>query len=269
MVDYFDATPWEQRIVSAEGIIAALRGRKSLAEIERIRAAIATTEQIYRTTFEFVGPGMTERNISEFMHNQLDEFGVQAAWEYDYCPTVNAGPESPVGHVPPSDIAIQPGQLLHLDFGVKQDEYCSDIQRVAYLLKPGEVEPPEAVRRGFDTIVRAIHEAVAAMKPGMTGLQVDDIARGIVTGAGYPEYKYGTGHHVGRTVHDGAGLLGPLWERYGDTPNYPLEPGQVYTVEPGLAVPGYGYIGIEEDVLVTEDCAEFLSDPQKELILIS
>jgi Xaa-Pro aminopeptidase len=85
---------------------------------------------------------------------------------------------------------------------------------------------------------------------------------------GYPEYKYATGHHLGRTVHDGAGILGPTWERYGDTPNYPVEVGHVYTLEPGLMLPEYGYIGLEEDVLVTEHETLYLSIPQTELILI-
>jgi Xaa-Pro aminopeptidase len=101
----------------------------------------------------------------------------------------------------------------------------------------------------------------------MAGKEVDAIARRTITGAGYPEYKYATGHHLGRLAHDGAGVLGPEWERYGNTPNLLLEPGQVYTLEPGVNVDGYGYLGIEEDVLVTESCAEFLSDPQIELIL--
>jgi Xaa-Pro aminopeptidase len=169
--------------------------------------------------------------------------------------------------VGPTELKIQPGQILHIDFGVKQDEYCSDIQRVAYFLAPGERKPAPEVQRGFDTIVRAIQESVAAMKPGVAGKTVDAIARKIVTDAGFPEFKHATGHQLGRLAHDGAGLLGPLWERYGETPNYPLEAGQVYTVEPSVIVPGYGQISTEEDVLVTDDGAIFLSKPQTELIL--
>jgi Xaa-Pro aminopeptidase len=267
LLEYLEETPYAGRLISAEAIIAALRGRKTPVEIARIRAAVETTRLIYERTFDYVQPGMSERHIGAFMQQQMRALGLGPAWELTNCPAVNAGPDSPVGHLGPSEIKLEPGHILHIDFGVRQDEYCSDIQRVAYFLAPGETRPPEAVQRGFDIIVRAIQNAVAAMKPGLPGVEIDAIARRTVTEAGYPEYMYGTGHHLGRLAHDGAGMLGPAWERYGQTPYYPLEAGHVYTVEPGLAVAGYGYIGIEEDVLVTETGAEFLGTPQTELIV--
>ena len=267
LTEYFEDTPWEQRLISAEGIISALRGRKTATEIERIRGAVETTLKIFDSTFDYVQAGMTEQQISDYMHAQMEAAGVGPAWDYEQCPGVSAGPQSPVGHLGPSLVRIEGSQILHIDFGVQQDGYCSDIQRVAYYLSAGETSAPEPVQRGFDTILRAVHETVQAMKPGMLGREVDTIARGIVTAAGYPAYKYATGHQLGRLAHDGAGILGPEWERYGNTPNMALEPGQVYTVEPGLEVPGYGYIGLEEDVLITEAGAEFIGQPQMELIL--
>jgi Xaa-Pro aminopeptidase len=268
LLDYLKSTPWEGRLISAEGLISALRGRKTPMEAERIRLAVETTRQIFENTLGYAKIGMTERQVAAYMHGQLATKGLGPAWELEHCPTVNTGPESSVGHVGPSDLQIQPGHLLHIDFGVRQNEYCSDIQRVAYFLAPGEINPPEEVRRGFETVVRAIQAAVAAMKPGIPGKVIDSIARKVVTDAGYPEYKFATGHQLGRLAHDGSGILGPEWERYGDTPNYLLEPGQVYTVEPGLAVSGYGYIGLEEDVLVTTNGAEYLGEPQTKLVLL-
>ncbi len=262
---YLAGTPYADRLISAEGIIAALRSRKTPAEVAAIRAAVATTVRIYEAAFNFIRPGVTERQVGDFMHRQMAELGVAAAWDDDGCPAVNSGPDSAVGHGAPGDIVLAPGHIVHMDFGVRQDAYCSDIQRVVYLLRSGEAAPPEPVRRGFATVRAAVEAAVATMRPGVTGLEVDAAARGVVTGAGYPEYKYATGHGLGRNAHDGGPLLGPLWERYGDTPKRLLEAGHVYTVEPGLAVPGYGYIGLEEDVLVTEDGAAYLGEPQREL----
>jgi Xaa-Pro aminopeptidase len=267
LTGYLQDTPFAGRLVPAEAVIGALRGRKTPSEVALIRAAIETTEQIYQRTFDFLRPGLSEIEIGAFMQGQLGEFGVGPAWHAGHCPTVNAGPDSPVGHVGRTEQIVERGHLLHFDFGVQQDGYCSDIQRMVYFLAPGEGRPPEPVQHGFDTVVRAIQAAVEAMRPGLLGKEVDAVARGVVTGAGYPEYKYATGHHLGRLAHDGGGILGPEWERYGDTPNRPLEAGQVYTVEPGLAVPGYGYVGLEEDVLVTETGAEFLGPPQVELVL--
>jgi Xaa-Pro aminopeptidase len=267
-MQYLKGTPWAHRTISAEKIIRHLRGRKTAGEIQRIQEAIDRTAEIYTHTFEHVQPGMTEIQISFYMHDQLKEMGLEAAWDIDHCPTVNAGPESPIGHVAPTDISVERGHIVHFDFGVQKNSYCSDIQRVVYLPLPGESTIPEPAQHGFDTIAQAIQKTVSRMRPGMLGKDVDIIARTIVTDAGYPEYKYATGHQLGRLAHDGAGILGPEWERYGDTPNYPLEVGQVYTIEPGLMVPGYGYIGLEEDVIVTDTGAEFLSNPQTELILI-
>ena len=264
---YLAGTPYSSRLTSAEKIHSALRGRKTPLEIERICRAIITTKEIYLRTFDFIKTGMTEVQVSDFMHSQLIEFNVGPAWDYLNCPTVNTGPDSAIGHIGPTELKILPGHIVHFDFGVLQDDYCSDIQRVVYFRRPGESVPPPAVQTGFDTVREAIQRAVQAMKPGISGKAVDQVARQTIIAAGYPEFLYATGHQVGRVVHDGAGILGPEWERYGATPHYLLEAGQVYTVEPGLVVPGYGYIGLEEDVLVTSDGAEYLGEPQTVLVL--
>jgi Xaa-Pro aminopeptidase len=97
---------------------------------------------------------------------------------------------------------------------------------------------------------------------------MDDIARNFIVEHGYEEFPHGLGHQVGREAHDGGGGLLPRWERYGDTPFMKIEESQVYTIEPRLTVKGYGTSTIEEEVFVTENGAEFISKPQKKLILI-
>ncbi len=265
---YLEGTLYAERLVSAEAVISSLRGRKTGAETEKIRRAVEITDQIYAKTFEFIRVGMNEKEVAAFMHAQMAEAGVGFAWPQGSNPAVNSGPDSVVGHAGPTDIKIQPGHLLHFDFGVKFEEYCSDIQRMAYILRPGETDAPAEVRRGFETIRAAVEACRAVLKPGIAGKEADAAARQTVTAAGYPEYMYGTGHQLGRVAHDGGALLGPLWEKYGDQPNQRVEAGNVYTIEPGLAVPGYGYIGLEEDVLVSESGAEYLGEPQRGLILL-
>ena len=151
------------------------------------------------------------------------------------------------------------------------NEYCSDIQRAWYprSRKPGETKPPAEVQRAFDTIVKAIQTAFEALKPGVECWTIDAAARKVVTDAGYPEYQHATGHNVGRAAHDGGGVLGPKWERYGKTPLYKVEPGNVYTLELGIDnVDGRGYLGLEEMALVTQRGTEWLTEPQTWLPLI-
>jgi Xaa-Pro aminopeptidase len=268
LLSYLSSTPYANRTISAEPVINALRGRKTPTEVERIRKAIAITDEVYHKAFDAIRVGMSEKEIAAFMHARMTEAGVGFAWPRESNPAVNSGPESSMGHGGPTDIQVQPGHILHFDFGVKYEEYCSDIQRVAYVLREGESTAPPEVQRGFDVIRQAIEEARAAMKPGVPGVEIDTIARQVVTTSGYPEYKHALGHQLGRVAHDGGALLGPLWEKYGDSPKLQLEVGQVYTIEPSLIVPGYGIVGLEEDVLMTESGAEYLGGAQEELILL-
>ena len=148
------------------------------------------------------------------------------------------------------------------------DQYCSDLQRTWYILKENEFEPPEAVRNGFQTIFNSIQKVFAALKPGVTGLEIDKIARDYIVSQGYDEYPHALGHQVGRSSHDGGALLAPDWERYGKLPFMTIQEGQVFTIEPRLYLKDFGVITIEEMVLITRRGAEWLSEIQKDIYTI-
>ena len=173
-----------------------------------------------------------------------------------------------VGHSAPGDLRLQQGQLLHVDFGVSRDDYTSDLQRVWYALDEGEAEPQGDVARAWDALWAAVDAGVDVLKPGAVGADVDAAARQSLVAAGFPEPMYALGHQLGRAAHDGGALLGPRWDRYGTAPDGLVEEGNVFTLEYGTAVEGRGYIGLEEDVLVTSSGVEWLSTPQRRLWLV-
>ncbi|UCE20035.1 MAG: aminopeptidase P family protein [Gemmatimonadota bacterium] len=268
LMKYLRKTPYAKRIISAEPIVAALRGRKSPTEIERIQEAVQLTLVMFDRVSDYIQVGRTEKEVAAFLKEKVKEARVELAWDPDYCPSVFTGPESAGAHAGPTDRTIARGHLMNIDFGVKKDDYCSDLQRTWYVLREGEAEPPDDVRKAFDTIREAIQLAAARLKPGVEGWIVDDVARSHITSAGYDEYPHALGHQIGRFAHDGAGLLCPKWDRYGKMPHEKVEAQQVYTIEPRITLKEFGVATIEEIVVVTDSGCQFLSDPQKEIYII-
>ncbi len=268
LLDHLADTDYKNRLVSSEEIISSLRGRKSAAELALMKEAIKETLKIFDEVTGFIKPGMNEIDISNFVKNIAEEKGYELAWEETHCPAVFAGPDPAGPHSGPTDKKIEKGSMVNMDFGIKYKGYCADLQRTWYVLKDGEDTPPEPVQRGFEVIRDSIQMVADKIKPGVTGVEMDDIARNYITENGYDEYPHGLGHQVGKTVHDGVAGLFPRWERYGNAPFMKLEEGQVFTIEPRLPVEGFGVSTLEEEVYITKDGCEFISDPQKELILI-
>ena len=257
-----------ERLCPAERIISALRQRKSSSEIAVMKEAIQKTLEIYEEVRAEIKPGISEKALAEFMQERVRAAGATFAWDPGTCPSVFTGPETAGAHYGPTDRLVERGHVVNMDFGVKWEGYCSDLQRTYYIRREGEVDAPEPVRRGFATIVRSIEAARSVLHPGVQGIAVDTAARSILTTAGYEEFPHALGHQVGRFAHDGTALLAPAWEKYGAKPFEPIEEGMVFTIEPRLTVPGFGVVTIEEMVLVGARGAEYLSSPQKELYVI-
>ena len=261
-------TPYPERFTSSEELLADLRGLKSATELEHIRSAVNLTIDLFQRVSGFMAIGRTEKEVGAYLMAEVEKEGVELAWDADHCPAVFTGPDSAGAHAGPTNRPVEPGHVLNIDFGVKVNGYCSDLQRTWYFPVPGETEVPEAVERGFRTIVESVHAAAAFLKPGVKGKEVDAVARSYITDRGYPEYPHALGHQVGRAAHDGGALLCPEWERYGDLPDSIIREGQVYTIEPRLPIEGHGVATIEEIVVVTADGCEFLSPPQMELWVV-
>lgn len=268
LMDTFADTPYTNRFISSEEIISAVRGRKSPTEVQRIKEACRLTLEIYDKVTHHAQPGITEKQLANFIVQEMEKMGLEPAWDIAHCPAVFTGPDTAGAHYGPTGRPIEPGHIMNIDFGVKYEDYVSDLQRTWYFLKDGESSAPAPVLKAFDTIRDSIQAAADFLKPGVMGWEVDKVARDFILAQGFDEFPHGLGHQVGRSAHDGAGTLCPRWERYKDVPYMRVEAGQVYTIEPRVYCAGYGTATIEEIVVVRKNGVEFLSKPQKELYCI-
>lgn len=260
-------TPYAERLVSAHELVSRLRAIKTEGEQALLVAALDGADEVFAVADQIIKVGVSERAIADAMHRATEERGMATSWTAAACPIVNTGPHSPIGHTIPTDLVIQPGHLVHIDFGVNRDGYCSDQQRMWYVLASGETAPPEDVQRAWNVVRTAIEQGFALIKPGVQGWQVDEVARNVFRTAGLPEYQHALGHGVGRATHDGGPLLGPRWDRYGQTPYGLIEAGMVFTLECGVQT-SRGYLGLEEEIVVETEGARWLAPPQTELRLI-
>ncbi|HLQ67626.1 MAG TPA: Xaa-Pro peptidase family protein [Candidatus Limnocylindrales bacterium] len=260
-------TPHASRLTPAGDFVAHLRAVKLDEERDRVARAVEKTEAIFDAIRDSLAIGITAREIAARAHAEADRLGTRTAWPRRHCPTVTVGPHAAVGHVAPGEEKITPGCVVHVDFGIVLDGYCSDLQRLWYVAAGSADVPPE-VKKAHAAVVGAIESAAQALRPGVPGWQVDQVARAHLVSQGIPEYGHALGHHLGRAVHDGGGVLGPRWERYGKEPMEPVRVGNVFTLEPSVYVEGHGLVSLEEDVVVGPDGARFLSRFPRQLPIL-
>jgi Xaa-Pro aminopeptidase len=248
-----DVVPDRVELVAAGGVVEALREVKESGEIERIRVAAALADEVYGVLREQGLSGRTERDVAVTIEEEMRRRGADAV---SFPPIVASAERGAKPHAVPEDVAIPRGTLVTLDIGARLDGYCSDCTRT---WATGEL--PHELAEAYALVQRAQAEALAGVRPGPEGREVDAVARRIIEEAGHGEhFGHGLGHGVGLEVHEAP--------RLAQTAESPLVAGNVVTVEPGVYLPGVGGVRIEDLVVVTEDGHRVLSGTTKNLVVV-
>ena len=265
----FKEIDYKGEIISAFDIICKVRGIKTPSQVAKIKHCAIKADEYLRKVPSICKEGTTSLDIFNFLHEIAYDEGYGMSWVDSQCPGVNCDPNVPAGHMGIIETPIVKGYLINIDYGVSKDGYCSDIQRMYYVLKDDEDDAPEDVKKAFYVVRDAVKAAKEFMKPGVTGFQVDQIARHMIVDEGFDSWNAALGHQVGHVTHDGGTILANRRPRYNrpELIDTPLDAGNVFTVEPGIEI-AQGRIGLEEDVVITETGCEWLLEPQQELILI-
>lgn len=233
------------------GTVEKLRLIKDAFERERIRAAVAIADAAFEHVQRMLQPGVAEWDIAMELDFYMRRQGAYPAFET----LVVSGERSALPHGKPTERKLQRGDFVTLDFGARYQSYCSDLTRTVVI---GTASSEH--RRLYFAVLEALERSLEAIRPGRRGRDIDAIARRTLDRHGLSDYfGHGLGHSLGLTVHDGAGFSPREKTR--------LQPGMVLTVEPGVYVPGFGGVRIEEDVLVTETGCEVLSRSPRELMV--
>jgi len=239
-------------LVPVEGV-DRLRWVKDADEIARIEQAVAIADAAFAHIQPYLQPGAVERDIAV----ELEFFMRRHGAEKEAFETIVAsGPRSALPHGRASERVLQPGDFITLDFGAVYRGYVSDCTRTVVLGAASEKQ-----RQIYATVLAAQQAALAGIRPGMTGRAGDGLARAVITAAGYGEaFGHGLGHGVGLMVHEGP-TLSPREEAE-------LAPGMAVTVEPGVYLPGWGGVRIEDLAVITEDGCRSLTRAPKDLLIL-
>jgi Xaa-Pro aminopeptidase len=230
--------------------VESLRMIKDDEELAEIRKAIAIADAACDHIREFVQPGMTEKQVAWELESHMRTHGAE---ELAFPLIVGSGPNGAKPHAVLQERPIQKGEAIVLDLGARVDGYNSDLTRTICLGRPDK-----KLQEIYDIVLRAQLAAEAGAKSGMKGDEVDALARQVIGDAGHAEhFGHSLGHGVGLAVHEGPGA--------GLTATTLFEPGMVCTIEPGVYLPGWGGVRIEDIVLFTANGVEVLTHARKEL----
>ncbi len=242
-------------IISGEACFASLRLAKDPAEVDAMRRAVSIAQEALTNTLPHIQLGMTERELASELVMQLMRAGSQGS--IPFAPIVASGPNSALPHATPGDRRLQSGDALLFDWGAQVDGYVSDITRTFAL-----GEATSTLTSIHEHVLQANKAARAAVAPDVSCSEIDAAARKVIAEAGHAE------HFIHRTGH-GLGLEGHEHPYISESNTQKLTPGMTFTIEPGIYLPGQCGVRIEDDVVVTRNGCESLTNMPRELQVIA
>ena len=235
-------------LISTTEMTEGLRTVKDSDELTSIQRAIDVADQAMDLVTPNIQPGDTEQEIAWRLEKAMRELGADSL---SFDTIVAAGPNGAMPHHRPSDRAINLGEPVVIDMGAKVDGYCSDITRTICL---GEQD--DTFRKIYDIVLGAQLTAIATVRSGMDASEADDLARNVIVKAGFGDnFGHSLGHGVGLAVHEYPGV--------GPGSPHTLEEGMVFTIEPGIYLPEWGGVRIEDDIILGKDGVRTLSKARK------
>jgi Xaa-Pro aminopeptidase len=237
---------WNQdgELLPTLDLVESLRMVKEPGEIEAIRNSLALTESVLETVLGEAEVGKTENELAWRIEQLMREAGAEAV---AFPPIVASGPSAAMPHAVVSDRELQESETIIIDLGARVAHYCSDMTRTLIL-----GAPDEKTRHVYSIVREAQLQAMATVRPGISSREVDKVARDYIAAAGYGDhFGHGLGHGVGLAVHEKPG--------FGKSSAMVLEPNMVVTIEPGIYLPGWGGVRLENMVRVTRDGCENLN----------
>ncbi|MBC6314604.1 M24 family metallopeptidase [Listeria grandensis] len=248
MQSYFSA-----KLEPFSDLLEAMRKVKTASELSAIKTACEIADAAFKHILTFIKPGLTELEVSNELEFFMRRNGASGS---SFDTIVASGLRSALPHGVASDKIIEVGDFVTMDYGCYYNGYCSDMTRTIAI-----GEPSPKLKEIYAVTLEAQLKVIEALKPGMTGIEADAIARDHIASKGYGEaFGHSLGHGIGLEIHEGPNLSIK-------SPNV-LVPGNVVTDEPGIYLPGIGGVRIEDDILITEAGNEVLTHSSKELIIL-